>query len=180
MHLNHIITTMSKAISTEYWFNAWQLTQLHGMQTTFFFLVPYYVNVTYGLSGCVMFCITISQMAQFLDTVQLTWNVCCDFLCNLYLELFSFHTEFSQDIITNVLNSSHSVQNSRAVFVVGLARPRTLHKYHHDTKVKPEAATAVTELLMMGGKTPKTCWAVHKHQDNKLKNFCIRLVIYLN
>jgi len=31
------------------------------------------------------------------------------------------------------------------------------HSYHHDTKVKPEAATAVVELLMMGGKTPETC-----------------------
>jgi hypothetical protein len=28
---------------------------------------------------------------------------------------------------------------------------------HHDTKVKPEAATAVTELLMMGEKSPETC-----------------------
>jgi hypothetical protein len=28
---------------------------------------------------------------------------------------------------------------------------------HHDTKVKPEAATAVIELLMMGGKTLETC-----------------------
>jgi hypothetical protein len=35
------------------------------------------------------------------------------------------------------------------------ARPRTQHCYHHDTKVKPEAATAVIELLMMGGKSPK-------------------------
>jgi len=61
-----------------------------------------------------------------------------------------------------------------------LARPRTQHNYHHDTKVKPEAATAVIELLMMGGKTPETCWAVNKRQDNKLKNCCIRLVIYLN
>jgi hypothetical protein len=26
-----------------------------------------------------------------------------------------------------------------------------------DTKVKPEATTAVIELLMMGGKTPETC-----------------------
>jgi hypothetical protein len=26
-----------------------------------------------------------------------------------------------------------------------------------DTKVKPEAATIVIELLMMGGKTPETC-----------------------
>ena len=28
--------------------------------------------------------------------------------------------------------------------------------YHHDTKVKPEAATAVIELLMMGGRRPET------------------------
>jgi hypothetical protein len=31
------------------------------------------------------------------------------------------------------------------------------HGYHHDTKVKPEAAAAVIELLMTGGKTPETC-----------------------
>jgi hypothetical protein len=36
-------------------------------------------------------------------------------------------------------------------------RQRTQHDYHHDTMVKPEAATAVIELLMMGGKTPETC-----------------------
>ena len=64
--------------------------------------------------------------------------------------------------------------DSRAVFVVGPA------DYHHDTKVKPEAATAVKELLIMGGKTPETCWAVNKRQDNKLINCCIRLVICLN
>jgi hypothetical protein len=29
------------------------------------------------------------------------------------------------------------------------------HDYHHDTKVKPEAATAVVGLLMMGVRTPK-------------------------
>jgi hypothetical protein len=33
---------------------------------------------------------------------------------------------------------------------------------------------------MMGGKTPETCWAVDKIQDNKLENCCIWLVIYLN
>jgi hypothetical protein len=33
---------------------------------------------------------------------------------------------------------------------------KTQHDCHHDTKVKPEAATAVIELLMMGGKTPET------------------------
>jgi hypothetical protein len=70
------------------------------------------------------------------------------------------------------------------VFVVGPggrpARPRTQHDCHHDTRVKPEAATAVIELLMMGGKTPGTYWAVNKRQDNKLENCCIWLVIYLN
>ena len=59
-------------------------------------------------------------------------------------------------------------------------RPRKQHGYHHNMKVKPEAATAVIELLIMGGKTPKTCWAVNRRQDNKLKNCCVRLVIYLN
>jgi hypothetical protein len=48
--------------------------------------------------------------------------------------------------------------DSCAVFVVGPAgrpaRLRTQHDCHHDTKVKPEAATAVVELLMMGGKNP--------------------------
>jgi len=68
-----------------------------------------------------------------------------------------------------VLPSYHG--DSRAVFVVRPAGP---------TKVKPEAATAVIELLMMGEKTPETCWAVNKRQDNKLENCCIWLVIYLN
>jgi len=60
------------------------------------------------------------------------------------------------------------------------ARPRTQHDYYHNTKVKPEAATAVTGLLMMDGKTSESCWAVNKRQDNKLKNCYIWLVIYLN
>jgi hypothetical protein len=45
--------------------------------------------------------------------------------------------------------------DSRAVFVVGPARPQTQHDCHYHTKVKAEAATAVIELLMMGEKTPK-------------------------
>jgi hypothetical protein len=31
------------------------------------------------------------------------------------------------------------------------------HSYHHAQKVKPEAATAFDELLMMGVRTPETC-----------------------
>ena len=33
----------------------------------------------------------------------------------------------------------------------------TQHNCHHDMKVKPEVATVVIELLIMGGKTPETC-----------------------
>jgi len=39
----------------------------------------------------------------------------------------------------------------------GIALPRTQHDCHHDTQVKPEAVTAVIELLMMGGEKPETC-----------------------
>jgi hypothetical protein len=31
------------------------------------------------------------------------------------------------------------------------------HYYNHAPKVKPEAATAVVKLLMMGVRTPETC-----------------------
>jgi hypothetical protein len=47
--------------------------------------------------------------------------------------------------------------DSRAVFVVGPARPRTQQDCHYDTKVKPKDATVVIKLLMMGRKTPETC-----------------------
>jgi len=43
------------------------------------------------------------------------------------------------------------------------------HCYHHAPTVKPEAATAVVELLVMDMRTPETCWAVNKRQDNKLE-----------
>jgi hypothetical protein len=41
------------------------------------------------------------------------------------------------------------------------------------TTVKPEAATAVVELLMMGVRMPETCSAVRKRQVINLRNCCI-------
>ena len=49
--------------------------------------------------------------------------------------------------------------DSRVVFMVGPAGPTTTNS----------TATTVVELLMMGVRTPETCWAVNKGQDNKLK-----------
>jgi hypothetical protein len=43
------------------------------------------------------------------------------------------------------------------------------HGYQHALKIKPEAATAVFGLLMMDVRTPETCWAVHKRQENNLE-----------
>jgi hypothetical protein len=42
--------------------------------------------------------------------------------------------------------------------------------------VKPEAATAVVELLTMGVWTLETCSAVHKRQVINLRDCCIQLV----
>jgi hypothetical protein len=72
----------------------------------------------------------------------------------------SFHCTHSDGICrTGLLTACE--QDQDAVFVVGPAgrpaRPRTQHDCHHDTKVKPEAATAVIGLLLMGRKTPETC-----------------------
>jgi hypothetical protein len=41
--------------------------------------------------------------------------------------------------------------------VVGPVYHDQQHCYHHAPTVKPEAATAVAELLMMGVRTPETC-----------------------
>jgi hypothetical protein len=48
--------------------------------------------------------------------------------------------------------------------------------YHHAPTLKPEAATAVVELLMMGVRTPEKCCAVTKRQVINLRNCYIWLV----
>jgi hypothetical protein len=50
------------------------------------------------------------------------------------------------------------------------------HCYHQALTIKPEAATAVVELLMMCMRMPETCWAVFKRQAIKLRVWCIWLV----
>jgi hypothetical protein len=50
------------------------------------------------------------------------------------------------------------------------------HCYHQAPTVKPEAATAVVELLMMGMRMPEICRAGFKRQEINLKDCCIWLV----
>jgi hypothetical protein len=65
--------------------------------------------------------------------------------------------------------SSAAQQLQYQPLVLPSYRGEQQHSYHHDTKVKPETATVVVELLMMGVRTPETYWAVNKRQDNKLE-----------
>jgi hypothetical protein len=50
------------------------------------------------------------------------------------------------------------------------------HCYYHVPMVKPEAATAVIELLLMGMRMPETCCSVFKRHVINLRNCCICLV----
>jgi len=50
------------------------------------------------------------------------------------------------------------------------------HCYHRAQTVTKEAATAVVELLIMGVRTPNTCWVVNKRQVINLGNCCNWLV----
>jgi hypothetical protein len=55
-------------------------------------------------------------------------------------------------------------------YIFGCRPPRWLsHRNSRQPKtyVKPEAAITVFELLMMGGVSPETCWAIKKHYSNK-------------
>jgi len=63
------------------------------------------------------------------------------------------------------------------LLVVGPAGPTT----SNDTAIttfqrKPEAATAVYKLLMMGKRMPETCWAVFKRRAINLRDWYIWLV----
>ena len=54
-------------------------------------------------------------------------------------------------------NCSSSLWFYLRIVVIAVLLFAQQHGCHHDTKVKPEAATAVVEILMMGVRTPETC-----------------------
>jgi hypothetical protein len=73
-------------------------------------------------------------------------------------------------IIPELNKCSSSLWFYRCSVVVAMLHYQQ-HCYHHAPTVKPEAATAVVELLMMGVRTPETCWGVHKRQVINLRIF---------
>jgi hypothetical protein len=59
----------------------------------------------------------------------------------------------------------------------GSDRPRPTTLLPPRTNGKPEAATAVDKLLLMGMRMPEVCWAVFKRQAINLRDRCIWLVV---
>jgi hypothetical protein len=82
------------------------------------------------------------------------------YVCSLYsvfIVLFSV-LFVCKCVLYNCHRVATQLQLTNISYVIGrLAATQPLDDCHHDTNVKPEAATAVIELLMMGGKTPETC-----------------------
>ena len=69
-----------------------------------------------------------------------------------------------------IRNSKTAIAASSFTYVFGCRSLRWLsYRSGRQLKiyVKPEAAMAVFELLMMGGLSPETCWAIKKHWNNK-------------
>jgi hypothetical protein len=66
--------------------------------------------------------------------------------------------------------STHTVRNTANLFHVIIQCVRLSHRSGRQpqTYVKPEVAITVFELLMMGGVSPETCWAIKKQWNNKL------------
>jgi hypothetical protein len=63
-----------------------------------------------------------------------------------------------QELITALTASGFTLKHGGSSVVGrGLADHEQQRCYHHAPTVKPEAATAVIKLLIMGVKTPETC-----------------------
>ena len=72
-----------------------------------------------------------------------------------------FTAQYVSDVLTSIIRSQLLVlpleHGDSSAVGRGRADHDLQHYYHHPPKVKPEAVTAVVELLMMGVRTPETC-----------------------
>ena len=101
-------------------------------------------------------------------TIQINQPTRCNnfssLLLDVYLQLNMFRASShpssgAQQLHKQPLVLPSERGDSNAVGRVRGGRPDHVqqHCYHHVPKVKPEAANAVVELLMMGMRTPETC-----------------------
>jgi hypothetical protein len=134
--------------------------------------------------SCVpMFCTCLPPpqfcVSTMYSIMQCEWTLLCHRLpvSLLCLSLTTFNVLIAFQMFWSyaipIPNFLFPIQINQPIRCNNFSEHEQQHGYHHDTKVKPEAATPV-ELLMMGVRTPETCWAVNKRQNNKLeKLLCI-------
>jgi hypothetical protein len=122
-----------------------------------------------------------------LHTIQINqptrWNNFSNFLLDVYVQLNMFRASSRPSSVARQLQKQPLVLplERGGSSVVGRGPTSRndhdqLHCYHHSPMVKPESATAIVEHLMMGVRTPETCWAVNKRQTNNWRTCCIWLV----
>ena len=91
--------------------------------------------------------------------------------CNLLFQCFLIAQHVSSDTPPIIRNSKTVIAAPGFTYVFGCRLPlRWLsHRSGRQPKtyVKPEAAITVFELLIMGGVSPETYWAIKKHWNNK-------------
>jgi hypothetical protein len=92
------------------------------------------------------------------------YNNFSSLLLDVYLQLNMFRVSSrplsgAQQLQLQPLILSSECDDSSAVGRGGASRPDhdQQHCYHHAPTGKPEAATVVVEILMMGMRTPETC-----------------------
>ena len=135
-----------------------------------------------GFSSCTIFLRIISLPLRFFDekvtykyvsifsTIQINQPTRCNnlssSLLDVYVQLNMFRASSAHRQELNNCSSilwfyRWSVVIAVLLVVVG---PTGRPDHDHAPTVKPEAATAVVELLTMDVRTPETYWAVHKRQ----------------
>jgi hypothetical protein len=113
-------------------------------------------NVHSGISGKLI-------LMNIIKKFRLAWYIMDNYLAHKCLPnsiILQTRTEMAAVNFNISIQINHQPDATIFQFIILTfiySRPRTQHGCHHDKKVKPEAATAVIELLMMGGKTPETC-----------------------